>query len=140
MEKIERIGVSLEKKLLVDFDKLISKKGYQSRSEAIRDLIREQLSLDKASDPRVTAMAVVCLVYDHHATKLMQKLTDLQHCHLLQTISSLHIHLDENDCMEVIVLKGRVSEINGTAEKILSTKGVKLGRINLISTEGRHQT
>jgi CopG family nickel-responsive transcriptional regulator len=139
MEQIERIGISLDKKLLTDFDKLIAKKGYQSRSEAIRDLIRAQLSQDKASDPRQTAMAVVCLVYDHHATKLMQKLTHLQHSHLLQTISSLHIHLDEHDCMEVIVLRGKVSEINSTAEKILSTKGVKLGKINLISIEGRHQ-
>jgi CopG family nickel-responsive transcriptional regulator len=138
MEQIERIGVSLDKNLLTDFDKLIAKKGYQSRSEAIRDLIREQLSQDKTVNPKATAMAVVCLVYDHHATKLMQKLTHLQHSHLLQTISSLHIHLDEHDCMEVIVLKGRVGEINSTAEKILSTKGVKLGRINLISTQGAH--
>jgi CopG family nickel-responsive transcriptional regulator len=134
MEQIERIGVSLDKNLLTDFDKLIAKKGYQSRSEAVRDLIREQLSQDKTSDPKATAMAVVCLVYDHHATRLMQKLTHLQHSHLLQTISSLHIHLDEHDCMEVIVLKGRVGEINSTAESILSTKGVRLGRINLIST------
>lgn len=140
MEQIERIGVSLDKSLLTDFDKLIAKKGYQSRSEAIRDLIREQLSRDKTTDPEATAMAVVCLVYDHHATQLMQKLTHLQHSHLLQTISSLHIHLDEHDCMEVIVLKGKVGEINGTAEKILSTKGVKLGKINLISTEDQHRT
>ena len=139
MEQIERIGISLDKSLLADFDKLIAKKGYQSRSEAIRDLIREQLSQDKASDPKVTAMAVVSMVYDHHSTQLMQKLTHLQHSHLLQTISSLHIHLDEHDCMEIIVLKGRVSEINSTAEKILSQKGVKLGRINLISTDAHHK-
>lgn len=140
MEQIERIGVSLDKNLLTDFDKLISKRGYQSRSEAIRDLIREQLSADKASNPKATAIAVVCLVYDHHATRLMQKLTHLQHSHLVQTISSLHIHLDEHDCMEVITLKGKVGEINDTAEKILSTKGVKLGRVNLIPTQRRGQT
>lgn len=140
MEQVERIGISLDKKLLTDFDKLIAKKGYKNRSEAIRDLIREQLSQDKASDPKATAIAAVCLVYDHHATKLMQKLTHLQHSHLLQTITSLHIHLDEHDCMEIIVLKGKVGEINNTAEKILSTKGVKLGRINLISTDRHHGT
>jgi CopG family nickel-responsive transcriptional regulator len=140
MEHIERIGVSLDKNLLTDFDKLIAKKGYQSRSEAIRDLIREQLSTDKASNPKATAIAVVCLVYDHHATRLMQKLTHLQHSHLLQTISSLHIHLDEHNCMEVIILKGKVGEIINTAEKILSTKGVSLGKINMISAEGPHQT
>jgi CopG family nickel-responsive transcriptional regulator len=139
MEQIERIGVSLERNLLADFDKLIAKKGYASRSEAIRDLIREELSQVKTGDPRASAMAAVCLVYDHHASELMQKLTHLQHSHLLQTISSMHIHLDEHDCMEIIVLRGKVGEINDTAEKILSTKGVKLGKINLISTEEHHE-
>ena len=139
MEQVERIGISLDKKLLTGFDKLIAKKGYKNRSEAIRDLIREQLSQDKESDPKATAIAAVCMVYDHHATQLMQKLTHLQHSHLLQTITSLHIHLDKHSCMEIIILKGKVGEINSTAEKILSTKGVKLGRINLISTEaGSH--
>jgi len=131
MEQIERIGVSLDRKLLSMFDKLIAKKGYQNRSEAIRNLIRQQLSTESLSNPRTSAIAAVFLVYDHHSTKLMQKLIDLQHSHLLQTISSLHIHLDEHDCMEIIVLRGRVDEINKTAENILSLKGVKLGRVNL---------
>ena len=129
MEKIERIGVSLEKNLLTDFDKLIANKGYQSRSEAIRDLIREQLSIDKASDPKTTAIAVVCLVYDHHATKLMQKLTHLQHSHLLQTISSLHIHLDEHNCLEVAVIRGNGSKVKEIADRLISTKGVKHGKL-----------
>ncbi len=131
MERVERIGVSLDRKLLSMFDKLIAKKGYQNRSEAIRNLIRQQLSTESLSNPRTSAIAAVFLVYDHHSTKLMQKLIDLQHSHLLQTISSLHIHLDEHDCMEIIVLRGRVDEINKTAENILSLKGVKLGRVNL---------
>jgi len=135
MEQIERIGVSLDKKLLTGFDKLIEDKGYQSRSEAIRDLIRKEISEKKADDPKSTAIAVVSLVYNHHSTRLMQKLTQLQHSHLLQTISSLHIHLDEHDCMEIIVLKGRVAEINSTAERLLSQKGVKLGKINLVSVD-----
>jgi len=131
MERVERIGVSLDRKLLSMFDKLIAKKGYQNRSEAIRNLIRQQLSTESLSNPRTSAIAAVFLVYDHHSTKLMQKLIDLQHSHLLQTISSLHIHLDEHDCMEIIVLRGRVDEISKTAENILSLKGVKLGRVNL---------
>jgi CopG family nickel-responsive transcriptional regulator len=137
MQQIERVGVSLEKKLLSEFDKLIAKKGYQSRSEAIRDLIRQQLSDERLADPKAKAVAVVFVVYDHHSTKLMEKLTDLQHFHLLQTVSSMHIHLDEHDCLEVIVLKGRVIEINKMAENILSQKGVKLGKINLIAAEPR---
>jgi len=135
MKGVERIGVSLDKKLLSQFDKLIAKQGYQSRSEAIRDLVRRQLSGERLQHPKAKAVAAVCLVYNHHSTKLMAKLTDLQHSHLLQTISSIHIHLDEHDCLEVIVLRGRVGEINKMAENILSLKGVKLGRINLVATE-----
>jgi CopG family nickel-responsive transcriptional regulator len=135
MQRIERIGMSLEKELLSRFDKLIAKKGYQSRSEAIRDLLRQQLSGERLADPKAKAVAAVFVVYDHHSTKLMEKLTSLQHSHLLQTISSMHIHLDEHDCLEVIVLRGKVAEINKMAENMLSQKGVKLGKINLIATE-----
>ncbi len=135
MKQVERIGVSLDKKLLSMFDKLIAKQGYQSRSEAIRDLVRRQLSDERVDDPKAKAVAAVCLVYDHHATKLMEKLIGLQHSHVLQTISAMHIHLDEHTCLEVIVLRGRVGEIEKTAENIVSLKGVKLGRINFVATE-----
>jgi CopG family nickel-responsive transcriptional regulator len=135
MKRVERIGVSLDKKLLSMFDKLIAKQGYRSRSEAIRDLIRRQISSERLGNPGTKAVAAVFVVYDHHSTKLMDKLTDLQHSHLLQTICSTHIHLDEHECLEVIVLRGRVSEINKMAENIISLKGVKLGRTNLVATE-----
>ncbi|MEE9370876.1 MAG: nickel-responsive transcriptional regulator NikR [Sedimentisphaerales bacterium] len=135
MKGVERIGVSLEKELLSRFDELISKQGYQSRSEAIRDLIRQQLSSKGLSNPKAKAVAAVFLVYDHHTTKLMDKLTALQHSHILQTISSIHVHLDKHDCLEVIVLRGRVGEINKMAENIISLKGVKIGRTNFIATE-----
>ena len=82
MEKVERIGVSLDKKLLSAFDKLIGTKGYQSRSEAIRDLIRRQISEKHLDNPKSRAIAVILLVYDHHSSRLMQKLTALQHSHL----------------------------------------------------------
>jgi CopG family nickel-responsive transcriptional regulator len=135
MGQVERIGVSLEKELLAKFDKLIAKQGYQSRSEAIRDLVRQQLSDEQVGDPKAEAVAAVILVYDHHSTKLMGKLTGLQHSHLLQTISAMHIHLDEHECLEIIVLRGRVGEIKKTAENIISLKGVELGRINFVATE-----
>jgi CopG family nickel-responsive transcriptional regulator len=135
MEQIERIGISLDKKLLSTFDKLIAKQGYQNRSEAIRDLIRRQLSGKRLQDPKAGAVGAVLLVYDHDSTKLMQKLTDLQHSHILQTISSLHIHMDEHNCLEVIVLRGQVGEINKMADNLLSMKGVKLGQTNLLATE-----
>ncbi|MBM4024722.1 MAG: nickel-responsive transcriptional regulator NikR [Planctomycetes bacterium] len=135
MSQIERIGVSLEPELLGAFDALIEKRGYPSRSEAIRDLIRRQIGEEKLGNPQATAVAAVFLVYNHHSTKLMAMLTGLQHSHLLQTISSLHIHLDHHDCLEVIVLRGSVGEINKTAENLISLKGVKLGRINLLAVE-----
>jgi CopG family transcriptional regulator, nickel-responsive regulator len=134
MADLERIGVSLDSDLLADFDKLIAQQGYQSRSEALRDLVRQQLSQERLSDPKVQAVAAVFLVYDHHATKLTEKLVALQHSHLLQAISSLHVHLDKHDCLEIIVLRGQVGEINRVGEQILSMKGVKLGRVNLVAT------
>lgn len=135
MDRVERIGVSLDKNLLLMFDKLIARQGYQNRSEAIRDLIRQQLSGEKLQHPKAKAVGAVFLVYDHDSTKLMQKLTDLQHSHILQTISSMHIHLDEHSCLEVIVLRGQVGEINKMADSLLSMKGVKLGQTNLLTTE-----
>ena len=136
MTKIERVGVSLEKELLGAFDKLIADKGYQSRSEAIRDLIRQQLSGERLRNDKAEAVAAVVLVYDHHATAIMERLTELQHSHFLKTISSLHVHLDHHDCLEVIVLRGKVGEINRMGEKLISIKGVKLGRVNLLANEG----
>jgi len=138
MSQIERIGVSLDKELLSMFDKLIAGQGYKSRSEAIRDLVRQQLSEERLRDPKARAVAAVFIVYNHHSTKLTESLIELQHTHTFgssrQVISSLHVHLDEHDCLEVIVLRGRVGEINKMAENILSMKGVKLGRVNIVAS------
>jgi len=134
MADLERIGVSLDSDLLADFDKLIAQQGYQSRSEALRDLVRQRLSQERLSDPKAKAVAAVLLVYDHHAARLTEKLVDLQHSHLLHAISSMHVHLDQHDCLEIIVLRGQVGEINRVGEQILSMKGVKLGRVNLMAT------
>jgi len=135
MEQLERIGVSLEKKLLSNFDKLIAKQGYPSRSKAISDLLRRHLSSERLSNPKAEAVAAIFLIYDHHLTKLMQELLGMQHSQLLATICSMHVHLSAADCMEIIVLKGRVGQINKMGENILSLKGVKLGKVNLITTE-----
>ena len=138
MSELERIGVSLDRDLLAKFDKLITKQGYRIRSEAIRDLVRKQLSEEQLEDPQAHAVAAVFLVYDHHSTKLSDSLIELQHSHTLthstQVISSLHIHLDEHDCLEIIVLRGQVAEIRKIGETILSMKGVKLGKINVVAT------
>jgi CopG family nickel-responsive transcriptional regulator len=138
MPQLERIGVSLDKELLSKFDKLIAKQGYQSRSEAIRDLVRRQLSEERLQCPKARAIAAVFLVYDHHSTRLSESLIGVQHMHTLssslQVISSLHVHLDAHDCLEIIVFRGRVGEISKVADSILSMKGVKLGRVNIVAT------
>jgi CopG family nickel-responsive transcriptional regulator len=137
MAQLERIGVSLDKQLLEEFDALIARQGYQNRSEAIRDLVRRRISRQQLENPDAKAIGAIFLVYDHHATKLIESLISLQHAHppaeSLQIISSLHVHLDEHDCLEIIVLRGCVGEINKMAERILSMKGVKLGRVNVVA-------
>jgi len=134
MSKVERVGVSLDKKLLAMFDQLIVRQGYPNRSEAIRDLILNRLSQEQLAKPTTQAVAGVFLVYDHHATSLSQKLTDLQHHHLLQIVASTHIHLDHDNCLEIIILKGKVKDIEKISDKITSLKGVKLSRMNVLTT------
>lgn len=135
MSTIERVGISLEKKLLAEFDRLIGGQGYANRSEAIRDLIRESLSKDKLAEPSASAVAGVFLVYDHHTAKLSDKLLKLQHNHLLDVIASTHVHLDHDNCLEVIMLKGKVKDIETLANNIAALKGVKLSRVNLMAVE-----
>ena len=134
MSKIERVGISLDKKLLSMFDKLIASQGYSSRSEAIRDLIRNRLSQQRLAKPTTQAVAGIFLIYDHHSTKLSGRLTDLQHSHLLQVIASTHVHLDHHNCLEVIILKGKVKEIEKLSDNITCLKGVKLSRMNIMTT------
>ena len=134
MSQVERIGVSLDKKLLSMFDGFIARHGYQNRSEAIRDLIRNRLSEQELSRPNAEAVAAILLVYDHHLMRLSQRLVDIQHEHLLQVISSIHVHLDHSNCLEIVILKGKTSQIQKTADKMAALKGVKLARVNLMST------
>lgn len=135
MENLQRVGISVDDGLLEKFDKAIEKKGYSNRSEAIRDLIRQSLVEEHLAEPESTAIAAVFVVYDHHQAQLSQKLIKLQHNQLLTAISSMHIHLGHHDCLEVIILKGKVGEITKLGDNIISLKGVKLGKVNLIAGE-----
>ena len=135
MSDIERIGVSIEKNLLKMYDEIIAEDGYKNRSEAVRDLIRERLSRKRLSDPQAHAVAGVFLIYDHHEKKLPQKLVDIQHNHLLEVAASTHVHLDHHNCLEVIILKGQVKEIEKLGNKIAALKGVKLSRLNIMASQ-----
>jgi CopG family transcriptional regulator, nickel-responsive regulator len=129
---LERVGISLEDSLLARFDEVIKRRGYENRSEAIRDLIREQLVQEEWSQRKPDdreKVAVVSIVYDHDSRSLSQKLTHLQHEHHRTVVSSLHVHMDAHNCLEVLILRGKASEIASMGDSLVSTKGVKYGKV-----------
>lgn len=128
-----RFGISIDSDLLESFDRLIGQKGYQNRSEAIRDLIRNALVEEKTASGQEEMVGTVTMVYNHHVRDLADKLTEQQHQHHQQVVSALHVHLDAHNCLEVLVLKGSSAEINRLANELLGVKGVKHGRLFLTS-------
>jgi CopG family nickel-responsive transcriptional regulator len=129
---LERIGVSLEDELLAKFDRLIAEKGYENRSEAIRDLIRDALvqrAWSSDAGQREERVAVVTLVYDHDSSSLAQKLAHIQHENHKAVVSALHVHMDPHNCLEVLVLRGRGKDVLAMGEGLVSTKGVKYGKL-----------
>lgn len=131
MGDISRFGVSVEDDLLASFDQLISGQGYANRSEALRDLMRDALVRSKLDAPRAGSevLGTLTLVYDHHASDLTDKMAELQHDHHGLVVSVLHVHISHDDCMEVIVLRGKASEVRALADALLSLKGVKHGKL-----------
>ena len=136
MDELKRFGVSLASGLLNRFDKEITEKGYQNRSEALRDLIRKYL-VKRDIDKNEQIVGVLSLVYDHHVPNLSNHLNDLQHEHHDQILSNTHIHLDHHNCLEVIILKGCYSEVKTLSDRIIGTRGVKHGDLSFTST-GKH--
>lgn len=128
---LERIGISLDHDLLGQFDRLIADKGYVNRSEAVRDLIRDSLVQREwaESTGREEKVAVVTLVYDHDSASLSQKLAHIQHENHRAVVSALHVHLDAHHCLEVLVLRGRARDVVRMGEGLVSTKGVKYGKV-----------
>jgi CopG family nickel-responsive transcriptional regulator len=128
---IERIGISLEEDLLKQFDRLIAEKGYVNRSEAVRDLIRDALVQREwqESKTREERVAVAVLVYDHDSSSLAQKLAHIQHENHRAVVSALHVHMDEHNCLEVLVLRGQGGQVAAMGEGLVSTKGVKYGKL-----------
>lgn len=134
MSELTRISISLENALLDAFDRRNDSRGYATRSEAIRDLIRDRLLREEAEHAEGQQVAVVTLVFDHHARELAARLIDKQHHHHDLVISSLHVHLSERYCLEVSVLRGKAHDIKHLGEELLATKGVLHG--DLIFTGG----
>jgi CopG family nickel-responsive transcriptional regulator len=128
---LSRVGISLDEDLLARFDDLIAGRGYTNRSEAIRDMIREALVDERweRSGGDEERVAVVCLVYDHDEHDLGHRLTHVQHDHHDVVVSTMHVHMDRHNCLEVLILRGRAREILATADALIATRGVKLGRL-----------
>ncbi|MEJ2634768.1 MAG: nickel-responsive transcriptional regulator NikR [Calditrichia bacterium] len=131
--KLIRFGVSIPDELSKNFDEHIEKKHYSNRSEAIRDLIRKEL-IQEEVNKNAEVVGVVNILYNHHRRELTDKLTDIQHDHHDQVLSSMHIHLDHDNCIEVILMRGKSQDVKQLAEKLIAAKGVKHGTLNLTST------
>jgi CopG family transcriptional regulator, nickel-responsive regulator len=134
MTDLSRIGVAIDSNLLDKFDRLIAQRGYANRSEAFRDLIRDELVEKAWESPDSNVVGTVTLVYNHHVRLLSEKLTSLQHDFHHSILSTLHIHLDHDNCLEVLVVRGRSSEVRKVADILISTKGVKHGRLTITTT------
>ncbi len=132
--EITRFGVSIDEDLLGKFDRLIARKGYGSRSEAIRDLIRDSLVQTEWESASQETIGTITIVYNSHTRELSDLLTQLQHRHYRSVISTTHIHLDDENCLEVLIVRGRGDEIKNISDLLISARGVKHGRLSLTTT------
>jgi len=137
MSDLTRFGISLDSNLLVQFDKLIGEQGYNNRSEAIRDLIRNELVQQEWREESHEIVGTITLIYDHRVRELSRKLTSGQHGHHHEIISTLHVHLDHNNCLEVLAVKGKVKDVQNIADELIGMKGVKHGKL-VTTTTGKN--
>ncbi len=133
MAGLVRFGVSLAAELLAAFDGLIARKGYASRSEAIRDLLRDYLAEEAWRAGRGPAVGTVTLIYNHHVPDLQEKLTAVQHQAPGVVVSTLHVHLDRRRCLEVLVVRGPANKIRALADRLIGARGVAHGKLTLVA-------
>lgn len=136
MGELARIGIAIPEDLLNEFDRLIAQRGYSTRSEAIRDLVRKELVDEISASPNAEVCGTVTLIYGHHARLLLDKLTEIQHQYHDAIMSSVHVHLDHDNCLEVILVRGKSTLVQKLANALIATKGVKHGRF-VLTTSGR---
>ena len=130
-----RFSVAMPEELLVQFDHLVARRGLaKNRSEVIRDLVRDALVEEECAIPGREVMGTLTIVYNHHANDLQAKLHKVQHEYFSAIVSSMHVHLDADNCLEVIVMRGEAGLIQDIANLILGTKGVKNGRLVTTTT------
>ena len=134
MPKITRLGISMPQELIEAFDRLTRGKGYRTRSEAVRDVIRDYLVAQEWEGVRGQVVGTVTIVYDHETRELTHVLTELQHQFHDAIACATHVHLDEHNCLEVIVVKGKSEEVRAIADRLISTRGVKHGKLVCTTT------
>ncbi len=137
MSNLKRFGISLESGLLEKFDRLIGEKGYANRSEAIRDLIRDALVQYEWENDTEETIGTITIIYDHHARQITSNKTAKEHRHFHQIISTMHVHLDHENCLEVSAVKGSARDVKRIADEIIGMKGVKHGKL-VTTTTGKN--
>ena len=136
MAELVRFGVSMDAELLAAFDHLIQQKQYDNRSEAIRDLVRQAIVQTRWQRGQAPAVAALCILYNHKAHDLARKLTHLQHGHVAEVVSTMHVHLDKESCFEVMILKGKARRIQALADRVIAARGVRHGRLVITTDTG----
>ncbi len=134
--ELVRFGVAVERPLLEAFDQHLARRGYENRSEALRDLVRAELARD-AWDRGEEAVATISIIYDHHVRELTERLVEIQHDHGDRVISTTHVHLDHDLCLEVVLAKGPANVLKRLADRIIGAKGVISGEVSGMSIVGR---
>jgi CopG family nickel-responsive transcriptional regulator len=138
---MDRFTVSLDEELLTEFDAFLRRKSYSNRSEAVRDILRDRLDSDRlertkaAADAAPFCIASLSYLYDHHTRELARRLTTAQHRHHDLTLSTLHVHLDHETCLEVVILRGPTEAVQDCADGILAETGVRHGKLHLVPVE-----
>jgi CopG family nickel-responsive transcriptional regulator len=133
MSQLTRTALAIDRDLLERFDRWMGAHGYGNRSQAVRDLIRAALVEAEWQDPAARVVAALSVIYDHQRRELAQQLTHRQHADHHAILCSQHVHLDENNCLEVIILQGSAGQLRRIADAITATKGVKAGQLTLLS-------
>jgi CopG family transcriptional regulator, nickel-responsive regulator len=134
METVSRFSISLDKQLLRELDRMCREKGYNNRSLAIADMVRAHLVEHRQELGNGEIAGTITLVYDHHKHHLQELLTDLQHEHRGVIIAALHCHLDYDNCLEVLAVRGKATDIKKLADELIAAKGVKHGKLTITST------
>lgn len=134
MANLVRFGVSMDDALAARFDRLMKQRGYRNRSEAIRDMVRRELVRRQWEDPDAEAVGTVTLVYDHHVRELSKRLIAMQHEHHELVVSTSHVHLTHEHCLEVLVVRGRARDVQHLADQLIASRGVLHGELVATAT------